>query len=268
MIGRSSRSLAPTAPWSLRFALLPLPLLIVAGSLRHLSMIDLVPLLVVVTLAWCLSGAALIAAAVAFRAIWIDGRLGFGRALTAVVLAVAVLALPATIVVEMFSLPRLTDISTDRTDPPAFADSRPLPSASDQAAQQKAYPDIVPRHYPVSPERVFVEIDKLIAARGWTVVDRAPPDADNALGSIEAEAKTFGFAFPVDVALRLEADEDGTLVDMRSASHFGAHDLGDNARRIRAFFADLDAALQGVTEPADSGDNENLPPLPLAPPPR
>ena len=78
------------------------------------------------------------------------------------------------------------------------------------------------------------------------------------------------FALPVDVALRLEADEDGTLVDMRSASRIGAHDLGDNAKRIRDFFADLDAALQGVTEVGGSepDDQQALPPLPQEPPPR
>ncbi len=36
---------------------------------------------------------------------------------------------------------------------------------------------------------------------------------------------------------------DATYVDMRSASHFGQHDLGDNARRIDDFLSDLDAAM-------------------------
>jgi hypothetical protein len=58
---------------------------------------------------------------------------------------------------------------------------------------------------------------------------------------------------------------------MRSASRIGAHDLGDNAARVRDFFAGLDAALQGVTENGDgadpdAGDDQDLPPLPEPPP--
>jgi hypothetical protein len=33
---------------------------------------------------------------------------------------------------------------------------------------------------------------------------------------------------------------------MRSAARNGAHDLGADAERIRAFFKDLDAGLQGI----------------------
>ncbi|MEQ8695346.1 MAG: DUF1499 domain-containing protein [Bauldia litoralis] len=35
---------------------------------------------------------------------------------------------------------------------------------------------------------------------------------------------------------------------MRSAARNGAHDLGANAERIRDFFRDLDASLQGISE--------------------
>ena len=46
---------------------------------------------------------------------------------------------------------------------------------------------------------------------------------------------------------RLAADEDSTLVDMRSASRYGRHDLGDNAARIVAFFDALDREVAGRT---------------------
>lgn len=84
---------------------------------------------------------------------------------------------------------------------------------------------------------------------------------ESADASIEAVARTLVLALPADVALRIVADDDGSLVDMRSASRIGSHDLGDNARRIRAFFSDLDSALQGVTEPVE-GDETDMPPLP------
>ena len=68
------------------------------------------------------------------------------------------------------------------------------------------------------------------------------PPLDEAV--MEARASTLIFGFVDDVALRLRATDDGTEVDMRSASRFGVHDLGQNARRISGFFAALDAILQ------------------------
>jgi hypothetical protein len=74
----------------------------------------------------------------------------------------------------------------------------------------------------------------------------AAPTEENVLeeGTIQAVARTPVFGFPDDVALRLRLTPDGTLVDMRSASRGGRHDLGENARRIKRFLADLQLALQ------------------------
>ncbi len=62
---------------------------------------------------------------------------------------------------------------------------------------------------------------------------------------LEAVATSLVFGFESDVVIRLAEEEDGTLVDMRSASRWGPHDLGSNAERIIDFMSDLDAALQG-----------------------
>lgn len=71
---------------------------------------------------------------------------------------------------------------------------------------------------------------------------------------LEAVASTLIFGFVDDVVVRLRVTPDGTQVDMRSASRVGQHDLGQNARRIKSFFADLDAKLQPEpgTEAADA----------------
>lgn len=267
--------MAPTAPWSFRAALLPLPLLALVALLRRSDRIDLVPSYLIIALAWGLAAAAILLGVLAFARIWRSGHLGFGSALAGSILGLIVLVVPAAALVEMARLPRLADISTDTQDPPDLGiapgvEPRAPLDIGEQAEQLAAYPDIVPRHYPLSPERVFEAVSSLTADRGWKITARRPPDADNALGEIEAEAHTLAFAFPVDVAIRLEADEDGTLVDMRSASRIGAHDLGDNARRIRSFLGDLDQALQGVTETTGTegdADAPPPPPLPQAPPP-
>ncbi|SHE70066.1 Protein of unknown function [Kaistia soli DSM 19436] len=260
---RLQRRSAGAAAWALRFAALPIPLLILAGLLHRASMIALAPLFIVIGFAWLLAAMALVAAIFAFRTIWTNGDRGAGTAWGATALALVVLAVPAAIVVDLIRLPRIADLSTDLADPPLFTAApdnvvmRPLPNEAERAAQIEAYPDILPRHYPQAPERVHQAIAALVAAHGWTVTDARAPDSDNEVGWIEATARTPLLALPADVVIRIIADGSGALVDMRSASRIGAHDLGDDARRIRDFFGGLDAALQGVTE----GEDDARPPL-------
>jgi hypothetical protein len=66
--------------------------------------------------------------------------------------------------------------------------------------------------------------------------------------TIEAHAFSRWLRFPADVVVRLTDEGEATFVDMRSASHFAQHDLGDNADRIRRFLADLDARMDPGTE--------------------
>ena len=81
-----------------------------------------------------------------------------------------------------------------------------------------------------------------------------PPQPPREKGSVRAVAFTPLLRFADDVAIRLEESPAGTRVDMRSASRTGTHDLGQNARRVKAFLAELDVAL-------------HLAPAPGAPPP-
>ncbi len=64
---------------------------------------------------------------------------------------------------------------------------------------------------------------------------------------IEAVATSLVFGFESDVIIRMIEEENGTLIDMRSNSRWGPHDLGSNAARIRAFMSDLDDSLQGLS---------------------
>jgi hypothetical protein len=63
---------------------------------------------------------------------------------------------------------------------------------------------------------------------------------------VEAVATSMLFGFESDLVVRLIEEEEGTLVDMRSTSRWGAHDLGSNATRIIDFMNDLDLSLQGL----------------------
>jgi uncharacterized protein (DUF1499 family) len=57
---------------------------------------------------------------------------------------------------------------------------------------------------------------------------------------LEATETTFFFRFKDDVVVRARpAPGGGSLVDMRSISRVGGSDVGLNAKRVRAFLADL-----------------------------
>jgi uncharacterized protein (DUF1499 family) len=58
-------------------------------------------------------------------------------------------------------------------------------------------------------------------------------------GRIEAVARTPVMGFREDVAIRIRAIERGARVDVRSASRYGSHDFGSNARRIERFLTEF-----------------------------
>jgi uncharacterized protein (DUF1499 family) len=58
-------------------------------------------------------------------------------------------------------------------------------------------------------------------------------------GRIEAVARTLVMGFREDISIRVRAVDKGVRVDMRSASRYGQHDFGSNARRIDSFFAEF-----------------------------
>jgi uncharacterized protein (DUF1499 family) len=68
--------------------------------------------------------------------------------------------------------------------------------------------------------------------------------ADAAQGRIEAIATSLLFGFKDDVVVRIASAPNGTKVDIRSKSRVGRHDIGMNAKRIRAFLAKLKAAVK------------------------
>jgi hypothetical protein len=245
------------AGWSAWLAALSLPVLIIAAIGHRAGLIDAASTYGVIALGFSLAALAVLAALAAFVAIWRDGRKGVGSAVRGVIVGLAVLVMPALGAWEVVTDPRLTDISTDLVDPPQFAlvlldrgsaDSPILDPGSAEAALQKdAYPDIVPRHYPVSTAKVFLEAKAIVDRRGWRVLSSTEPSDTNATGTIEAVALTLIFAFRQDVVIRVAPDGDGARVDMRSAARNAAHDLGSDAARVRRFFADLDAALAGIS---------------------
>ena len=169
--------------------------------------------------------------------------------------ALAYVAWVGTFLMAASTVPAIHDVSTDLADPPAFqtltlrADNLDnIPGADDKdmrgltpqqrwaMVHQKAYGDIrsVRSNEPVP--MVIAKAERLAKARGWDVAITLPEE-----GRLEATATSAFFQFKDDVVLRVRPSEtgEGSIVDMRSVSRVGVSDLGMNAKRVRAFLADL-----------------------------
>jgi hypothetical protein len=187
-------------------------------------------------------------------------------------LALAALAIPAAGIgygaymrQASSGIPPIHDISTDLVDPPGFseevqraraavADVNSLDLAGKTAKfgprkgtpfvtlHQEAYGDIQPYKSDLSPGDMFQIALDTASTQGWAI-----GQTDEASGRIEAVAETFFYGFKDDIAIRLRAAPGGgTIVDVRSVSRVGASDIGANAKRVRKYLSDLDAAMSAA----------------------
>jgi hypothetical protein len=125
-----------------------------------------------------------------------------------------------------------------------ISEEDPPPNLAARATAQPAEQQVL---QPPAGKKTVLTQSRLEATGGQPDEDEAAPPAVAAASGtsvLEAEASTPLFGFTDLVALRLTATPEGTQLDMRSASQIGRHDLGQNARRIRAFMAELDTVLQ------------------------
>jgi uncharacterized protein (DUF1499 family) len=241
----SRRSSAATV--SLRAGRLALPVLVLGGAAHRFGWIDTPALFAVMALAFALALVAVVAAGLAFDMIWRTGADGLRKATGGALLGLLALTPAIIAVAGMVSLPRLHQVSTDTVDPPFFRralegraagmNALTVPSPADLQAERAAYPDILTRRYPLTVQQAHLAALRTVERIGWTVVDHYPPVNERDRGRIEAVARTLVFGFRDDVALRILPDPAGARLDLRSVSRYGAHDLGTNAARIRAFQA-------------------------------
>jgi uncharacterized protein (DUF1499 family) len=99
------------------------------------------------------------------------------------------------------------------------------------------YPDIQPQRFNQPFDRVFEAATSAAQALGWEM-----REIDRGQGIIEAIAATAllkYLRFKDDVTVTITREGGSTIVNVRSKSHLGKGDLGINARRIRAFQAEL-----------------------------
>jgi uncharacterized protein (DUF1499 family) len=173
---------------------------------------------------------------------------------SALLIGLALIAYPAYLGVKAYKLPAIYDITTDPIDPPRFdaiarlrpRDANDVRYAGLYAAelQHTAYSDIEPDVTDSTPQEAFDAAVAVITKRKWRVVDARPPQpASRRDGVIEAVARTPILGFRDDVVVRVRATSEGARIDVRSASRYGRHDLGTNAKRVRALIEDIDDVL-------------------------
>ena len=187
--------------------------------------------------------------------------------MTALLIGAALIAYPAYLGIKASRLPAIYDITTDPIDPPQFdaiarlrpRDANPVTYAGLYTAEQQhaAYSDIESDDTTVTPQDAFAAAMKVIAKRKWRVVDARPPQGplprvidarapqSSAVrdGIIEAVARTPILGFRDDVVVRIRPTIDGARIDVRSASRYGRHDLGTNAKRVRSLIEDIDDVI-------------------------
>jgi hypothetical protein len=268
------RRVSNTAEWSRRLASFSVVLIVTAAVGHRLAMLDTPGFFVVLWLSAGIVALALVLAAFGFYRLWNHGDVAGRSIAAALLLSLLVLAPFGFALYRGLVLPQLTDVSTDLDDPPelrrpagsaAFGMNAVRPFTAEQKKQQlENYPMVTGRRYAMTFDRVLETAVGLVQARGWQLVPPMP-EAEAVETTVHAAARSWLLGFPADVSIRLTDEETSTYVDMRSASRYGGHDLGNNADLVAAFLSDLDeamAALVGVLpadgEPAE-GELQEIP---------
>lgn len=263
----TERPISRLAVWARRIALFSLAATLIAVILMRSGALEIVPALSTLAGALVLACLAILLAFGAGIVIWRHGVGGGRQAVTALLLGAALIAYPAYLGIKASRLPAIYDVTTDPIDPPQFdaiarlrpRDANPITYAGLYAAEQQhaAYPDIEPDETTASPQDAYAAAMKVITKRKWRVVDTRPPQgplprvidarASRASvvrdGIIEVVARTPILGFRDDVVVRIRPTVDGSRIDIRSASRYGGHDLGTNAKRVRSLIDDIDDVL-------------------------
>jgi uncharacterized protein (DUF1499 family) len=196
---------------------------------------------------------AIVIAVASLVRIWFGGQTGGAQAFAAIFIALVGLAAPLYFLSHAVTLPRLTDIETTPDEPLQFkmlasmrpADANLITEPDDAAieAQEDAYPDIGPMALERSAPEVFSLVHEAVERLGWTIVLSEAP-GETGPGRIEATDRTLVMGFTDDVLVQIKGDDAHAIIDARSSSRYGLHDLGANAARLRGLFTEITAALE------------------------
>jgi len=244
------------AVWARRVAGFAVAVLLLAIVIVRGGFLEIIPSLAAVGGAFILAFIAMLLAFAAFVVIWREGLQGFGMAVTALLVGIAILGYPAYLGAKGYRLPAIADITTDPIDPPRFEaiarlrsrDANPIVYAGLRAAelQRSAYPTIEPLVVSVPPQIAYDAALDVVTKRKWRIVDARAPQVGRRDGRIEAVARTPILGFRDDVVVRVRSDPDGARLDIRSTSRYGRHDFGTNASRVSALSEAIEEAVDNL----------------------
>ena len=253
MTARFYQTTSRQALWSRRIALFAGQLFLLAALLHRVGSLPTTPTTYVLGLAISFAAIALLLAVLALVNIWGQGLKGAGRAIAGAIFSLLVLAGPLAYVPDLLMRPRINDIATDTETPPVYvvlAAQRPkdanaanYPGVDFATKQHRAYPRIRTMLLERSSTESHVLVREAVERLGWEIVAETKPAGDQP-GHIEAVAKTLILGFADDVAIRVSAAQGESEIDARSASRYGQHDFGANARRITTLFREVKAGLE------------------------
>ena len=238
--------------WARRMALFFVQLLILTVLLHRFGSLATPAALNLLTVSIGGLVLAIIVAVAGLTRIWFGGQIGAGQAFAGIAIALIGLALPLYYLSQFFLLPRLNDVETTPRQPMQFsqlAAQRPAdanrivePDLTAAELQEKAYPDLRPMELERSATETFDIVHEAVKRIGWTIVLNEPPGEQP--GRIEATDRTMIMGYTDDVLVRVTGDDTHAFINVRSVSRYGMHDLGANADRIRALFAEVKSALE------------------------
>src|SRR5262249_668391 len=157
------------------------------------------------------------------------------------------------------------DITTDPIDPPRYealarlrvreANPTTYPGLYAADQQRAAYRDVGPPITNVAPQVAYDAALAVANKRRWRIVDARAPQAGRREGRIESVSPPPTTRFPtvppplrmgirVGAVIRVRAAPDGTRIDARSSSRYGAFDFGTNAARVGGLMNDIEDTLR------------------------
>jgi uncharacterized protein (DUF1499 family) len=252
------------AAWSARFGLFAFAVALLSIIIVRSGFLDIAPALATFAAALMFAGLAILFAFAAFVAIWRHGTRGLGRAVGGMLLGLLLLAYPGYLGYRAQKQPAINDVTTDTANPPRFgvlARLRPrgtsdYPGQRFAEQQRAAYPDIEPLQYDAPAATAYRVALAVVTKRKWNILDTQAP-APGRPGDIEAVARTLIMGFRDDVVVRVTQVGAGTRIDVRSASRYGTHDFGANARRVTGLLTEIDDAMDdALSKPAAAEPKE------------
>ncbi len=248
------RRASTAAKWSRRFAIFAAVLLLTSILGHRIGAVDEISLFWLFGIVVTLALVAILLAVAGFFRLWEFGDRGGRNSTAGLLIALVVLAPFALAAFRVMTLPSLTDLSTDTVDAPTFfhavrqRDPRMNPLGAYDRGQAQLqidrYPEVTGRRYALGPEAMMSLIRAVLDQLGWTSLGPVRVGGFGGVQTLEVAAPSPWVGLTSDIAIRMTDEGETIYVDVRSASRYGLHDLGDNAAKINRFFETLEAEIQ------------------------